>query len=70
MLKDSKDPALNEKFAAAFKAFNLYLIVLLGFKKIEPFNEEVYLYFKIFSNMNFGILIIYILGSKFKKNDL
>lgn len=68
-LEDSKDPALNEEFAAASGAFDLYLIVLPGFKKTEPFNEEVYSYLKTLGDVNFGIPTICVLGSKFKKND-
>lgn len=68
-LEDSNDHALNDKFAAASRAFDLLLIVLPGFKKTEPFNEEVYSYLKTLGDMKYGIPTICVLGSKFKKND-
>lgn len=68
-LEDGSDPALDDKFATASKAFDLLLIVLPGTKKTEPFNEEVYSYLKTLGDMKFGIPTICVIGSKFKKND-
>lgn len=69
MLEGSSDPALNDKFAAASKAFDLLFIILPGSKKTEPFNEEVYSYLKTLGDIKYGIPTICVLGSKFKKND-
>lgn len=68
-LKDSSDPALNEEFAAASKDVSLLLIILPGSKKTESFNKEVYSYLKTLSDMKYGIQTIYVLSSKFKKNN-